>query len=161
MPRVACPVIGVSRLRHGATCAEETTVQASNGVRTRLVGSPMKLRYVWADVRHVRPDQGPFGGAATLRRPKPRRPAPRRTKRPPRRNRPAFGAPPADAYWGGRPLVLPAAHRRAVCPTGTGYGHQPSHRSDQGCWAPPAQYGRCDRLTTRGGDVRVAHARIP
>jgi len=32
--------------RHGATCAEKTTVQPPNGVHTRLNGSPMKLRYV-------------------------------------------------------------------------------------------------------------------
>jgi ribosomal protein S18 acetylase RimI-like enzyme len=39
--------------RHGATCAEKTPVQPPNGVQTRLNGSPMKLRYVWADARNV------------------------------------------------------------------------------------------------------------
>ena len=41
--------------RHGATCAEKTTVQPPNGVHTRLNGSPMKLRYVWTDARDVYP----------------------------------------------------------------------------------------------------------
>ncbi len=41
--------------RHGATSAEKTTVQPPNDVQGRLNGSPMKLRYVWADARDVQP----------------------------------------------------------------------------------------------------------
>jgi ribosomal protein S18 acetylase RimI-like enzyme len=45
---------------HGATCAEKASVQPPNGVHTRLSGSPMKLRYVWADARDVHPRSRPL-----------------------------------------------------------------------------------------------------